>query len=385
MKQIDKIVLEQTGEEVYVPQMVNTTWAELKDLRDNGQLVAGMQYRITDYVATTIDPESRSANHPFDIIVVADDERTLNENARAALHEGDTYFAKCKIESWKLKYSLDNDTSRFSWAQQGGEVYTLDLSSSMGMVLQGKLVASDDTTFEGLPYVFSASFQGMDILFYAPAATLDTMTMGKFVVFGEAEDIPYDSITSVTLTDGYGVVYQMIDEGNNEMQYDFKGIQFKRYKITACDKSADLVGTWAAGACSEDITIDAEDYRWCYIFNVMFGDDNKDASVYQYDGEYATMIKGCTNKTFGRLPNGVVNVDVDDIMEDGEMVYSCYSWTCGNDCYSWTLQTLDNCKNFKILEGVNNVNIPFVAITNHQQVAGMKSDGTLRVWNPADV
>ena len=26
------------------------------------------------------------------------------------------YFANIKVESWKLKYSLDNDTRRFAWA-----------------------------------------------------------------------------------------------------------------------------------------------------------------------------------------------------------------------------------------------------------------------------
>ena len=95
--------------------MVNTTWAELKALRDAGELIAGQQYRITDYVATTIDTESRSANHPFDIIVTADDERTLNESARAIAHDGDTYFEQCNLAAWKLKYSLDNDDERFAW------------------------------------------------------------------------------------------------------------------------------------------------------------------------------------------------------------------------------------------------------------------------------
>ena len=92
------------------------TYAELKALRDNAKLTAGMNYRITDYQCTTTQADTRSANHPFDIIVTADSANTLNENAYAALHEGDTYFANNDLTAWKLKYCLDNDTSRFAWA-----------------------------------------------------------------------------------------------------------------------------------------------------------------------------------------------------------------------------------------------------------------------------
>ena len=52
---------------------VKKTWAELKTLRDEGNLVEGTWYRITDYVTTTSQSETRSANHPFDILVLATD------------------------------------------------------------------------------------------------------------------------------------------------------------------------------------------------------------------------------------------------------------------------------------------------------------------------
>lgn len=98
--------------------LVAISWANLKALRDAGELVPGAQYRITDYVTTTVQLNTQSAGHQFDIIVTADDVDKLNENARACLHEGDTYFANSKLEAWKLKYCLDNDTSRFTWADE---------------------------------------------------------------------------------------------------------------------------------------------------------------------------------------------------------------------------------------------------------------------------
>ena len=95
---------------------VSITYAALKALRDGGNLVPGTWYRITDYACTTTQQDTLSANHAFDIIVRADDKSHLNENAFAAHHDGGTYFADCKLEAWQLKYSLDNDTDRFAWA-----------------------------------------------------------------------------------------------------------------------------------------------------------------------------------------------------------------------------------------------------------------------------
>lgn len=99
-----------------VANAVSITYAELKSLRDAGKLVPGQQYRITDYTCTTTQANTKSAEHIFDIIVTADDERTLNEIARAAKHYGDTYFANSDLNAWKIWYCLDNDTNRFAWA-----------------------------------------------------------------------------------------------------------------------------------------------------------------------------------------------------------------------------------------------------------------------------
>ena len=95
-----------------------TTYAELKQLRDNSKLVKGALYRITDYVTTTTQEETRSAGHQFDIIVQAIDINILDENARAINHSGDTYFESCNLNAWEIKYCLDNNTTRFAWADE---------------------------------------------------------------------------------------------------------------------------------------------------------------------------------------------------------------------------------------------------------------------------
>lgn len=182
-------------------RMIETTWSNLKTLRDNSQLIAGMQYRITDYQCTTTQADTKSADHQFDIIVTADSTNKLNEEARATLHSGDTYFKDCKLEAWKIWYSLDNNTNRFLWA---------------------------DTT------------------------------------------------------NGKGVIYRMIDEYNNDVAYDFKNIQYKRYKITKAKTSntenSILVGDYST-ADIDRLTVDTTSFIWCYTFTKYYNGTVYDATV----------------------------------------------------------------------------------------------------------
>lgn len=112
------------------PNMIEVTYAQLKTARNNDELIPGATYRITDYTTiingiydlsaiaggTTYLPYAVSAWHPFDIIVEAVDTNALSEIAKATHHSGDTYFADSAVDAWELRYCLDNDTSRFMWA-----------------------------------------------------------------------------------------------------------------------------------------------------------------------------------------------------------------------------------------------------------------------------
>ena len=96
--------------------IIEITWSDLKAKRDAGELTSSQFYRIIDYQCTTTESNTRSAGHQFDIIVLALSKNTLSEQAYAALHSGDTYFANNDLSAWKLWYCLDNDTKRFAWA-----------------------------------------------------------------------------------------------------------------------------------------------------------------------------------------------------------------------------------------------------------------------------
>ena len=226
---IDKIALEGTVKEELrklkedsLP-MVETTHAELLTLRNSSQLVPGMQYRITDYVATTKQSDTKSANHPFDIIVTADSEDKLNEVARAIRHDGDTYFANCKLEAWKIWYCLDNDTNRFGWATS------------------------------------SEKIDGVSVA-------------------------------------GKGVIYRIIDDWDNDVPYDFKGILTKAY----------INGSWSSDyrytfGGSADETVKATSTCYSNKMGVyIFSDKQKiNQNTFSIDCHANSFDNNCSSNTFG--------------------------------------------------------------------------------------
>lgn len=200
--------------------MESITYSALKTKRDNEKLVPGKYYRITDYVTTTTYTESRALAHKFDVIVLALNNGTLSEEAYAIHNASESYFDNSDLAAWKLCYCLDNDTTRFEWA---------------------------DTT------------------------------------------------------NGKGVIYRMIDEFGNDVPYDFKNIQFKRYKVTPktdyTDMLASLSGLYIgtptnySGKAMMGLDYNSSDYKWYYTFNSLTSDLITPADLSMAQG-------ACANNTY---------------------------------------------------------------------------------------
>ena len=111
-------------------KLQKVTYAELKNLRDNSQLIPGCWYRMTDY-ETIVAPskEYKSAGHQFDLIILATDINKLSEDCKACRHEGDTYFPEdTNFEAWEVKYCIDNDVNNYDWVNDKnskGIIYNL--------------------------------------------------------------------------------------------------------------------------------------------------------------------------------------------------------------------------------------------------------------------
>lgn len=342
--------------------MININYTDLVDLRNNSKLIPGQQYRIIDYVATTTDPETKSANHPFDIIVTADDNKTLNENARAIQHEGDEYFNSCNLAAWKLKYCLDNDDYTYSWAKsaQTQGIITKDNDGEI-TTIYCKLISENDTTYEGFPYVYDLGAP-IPIMLCTPYKEFNTPTICKQVMFKgqeneQSNDLLINNIVTEIIEGGKGVVYEMIDEFKNRALFDFKGLQIKRYKVITSDKFPNIIGQYCNNGFYKEYTVDLEDYQYKYLFNT-FTDQNLDATADADLLKYGMLYIPHNCNIEGFITNNIVcNVNLYDLTNEYHVgsftiksdnfcldIGNCHNFTIDYDHDSLIIQ--DNCNNF---------------------------------------
>ena len=87
--------------------IIKINYSDLKKLKNYYGLRPGMKYYITDYKASSTQENTTTNENSYPVIIVeAVDRNILNENA--------LYLEKSCIS--EIKYCLDNDTSRFAWA-----------------------------------------------------------------------------------------------------------------------------------------------------------------------------------------------------------------------------------------------------------------------------
>ena len=157
-------------------------YADLLALIANDGLIPGQNYRITDYTTTTIQADTQSAGHDFDVIVTALDEGHLSENAKCVRKVGDTYFENAKLEAWEIKYCIHNDTSRFAWA---------DTVNGKGVIYYMK-----DEWNNECPYDFkNIQFKKSSVFLYTFGRTTDNSLTG-----GCHHNTMMDYISSSVLT-----------------------------------------------------------------------------------------------------------------------------------------------------------------------------------------
>ena len=251
---------------------VKATYEEMTEMRDQGKLIPGQLYRITDYVTTTAQAETQSAGHPFDIIVMATAADALSEDALAVRHEGDTYFKDANIEAWRLKYTLDNDYDRFAWCQRESIVI------SNQEYLRSE---SDDVSGANYPYCWKHDNTKRYTNTLTPTAGTD---VAKGNTAGTGTNYQIQTVNHIDGTQR-GVIYWMQDEWGNECPYDFKNIMFKRYKITATSKIvegqevlADLKDTYlgfrqlvqngTGQLYPQNCTMSTSDTRWSFALSL---------------------------------------------------------------------------------------------------------------------
>lgn len=110
---------------------------------------------------------------------------------------------------------------------------------------------------------------------------------------------------------GRGVIYRLVDEWGNDCPYDFKNVQFRRYRVrddSADGVLSDLANTYSGlNAEMEGLTADTADYVWAYTFSL--GDRKRvgsDASLSTAGHCANNVIRSATAGRAFRLNNVVL-------------------------------------------------------------------------------
>ncbi len=314
-----------SGKEVEerLEKMLNVTWAELKALRDEGKLIAGQIYRMTDYETTCAWENTQVAGHPFDLVLTALDEKTLDEKCSAIWSERDTdgYFANSNLAAWDVRYCLDNDAERFDWAQMGGTTLRLTVFDEEFEAMRLGTTELGGVTY----YSWLAYYDGQPAFEVLTKSENPSIGDEAYATMdGETIDSTAEVIGLYEKKGGTGVIYLLVDDWENSVRYDFKNIMFKRLLTegkydaengvdTFCYTFSHIdIETHALSDLSIDGTASSNTMGlWSYN-NVFFGDF-------------------CYNNTFG------------DTCNDNTFGDNCYDNTFGDNCYNNTFG--DNCYN----------------------------------------
>ena len=256
-------------------KMVNVTYAELKALRDEGKLIAGQMYRMTDYETTCIWWNVQCAGHPFDLVLTALDNKTLDEKCSAIWSERDKdgYFANSNLPAWDVRYCLDNDTERFMWFDTEEYISWVDTNG------KGVIYRLVDEAENSVPYDFK------NIMFSRP------LTNGK-----------YDAENGV---DTFCYTFYCIDQKTNKIEDQSVKEPNRCYNNKFGIRCYDNV------FCEYD----------CY------------SNTFGSDCFSNTFGGGCYSNTFG---DTCYFNTFEDACYSNTFGHNCYSNTFGRNCYSNT-------------------------------------------------
>ena len=319
----------------YLKGIQHVTYAQLVTLRNNSGLVAGQWYRITDYMTTVAnDTEARSAGHPFDLLVMATSSNTLSEEAKAIKSSRDSngYFTDANLNAWKVWYCLDNDTTRFQWA---------DTENGKGVIWR-----MIDEWQNDCPYDFkNVQFKRYCVYDDSPHGELEALDGQYYGYNGDMNNVHIDDEDDFV----WAYTFTLIDENDDYVDYSIK-------KEGALDTETDwgYLNQFKKGRCEYNrirhsytaVTIDDQCYRTLMLNNIVListiSEDNGLSGEMQLNefgtGNYNMTVKDnpeknvfgnkCYNNIVGSYANTFGNGFQYNTFGNG-----CWYNTFGNNCY----------------------------------------------------
>ena len=424
---------------IYSYNAIEVTHSDLLDMCDNGTLVPGQQYRIIDYLTTVYDEEeeTRSAEHPFDLLVTAATNSKLKAKAVPLHSSRDTtgYFNGYDLEKCEVWYDINNDSTKYKWA---------DEENGKGVIWRMRDFDGNDCPYDFKNVQFKR-YAIMDIT--STSLTADALSNLQSTYCYDQNGgkcfATKDVYGNWVPQDSNGTSYE-IDEDTFDWYYTFHGLKsedgetieegydMSTHGLILTDECLQYLEDDGCGADTQDYCkdnhikaahyeyfVDDEYYKGRQVLNNIVFINGLSYCYYNEDDEYWEYSTGycygnvfgveCKNNTFGNYcyRNTFGN--------------DCYNNTFGNDCYNNTFgngcssNTFGNyvryltvfdgvqyvavtggsssssyVQNAQILNGThgsnsnNRLQISFQAGANYCQFAGLNSSGILKIWVPAD-
>ena len=344
-------------------KQISATYSEIKSLRDSGNLVKGATYRMTDFVTkingtydlSTIGASgylhiAKSAEHPFDLLLYAIDESHLSEIAKATWHEDDSYFADANVSAWDIRYCIDNDSTRFAWAdtedgkgviywmrdEWGNEAW-MDFKNVLNV--RYALSASDPNLDTGLAYDASEQPNRYGSPQHQFQALQGYMESGSY---NSPFHSPYDfavganilgTVQMASLDDTY------LSTFNADLYYTFDYFDGAKHIDASLNANAKV-----------PVMENVFDYESDSVVSLLTGSMNPmglNGSVFETNSVYVSTLGGTgsarcvgnkigTNSWYNTFGNACQTNELKDLCYNNIFGNSCYSNTFGNDCNSNT-------------------------------------------------
>ena len=421
-------------------------YAQLVQLCNQSKLVPGTWYRMVDFVTKVAnDPEARSAEHPFDLLLFATSENEFSEKVRPLLtsRSGGDYFRNSNLQAWEVWYSLANDTTRFMWADEEngkGVIYRMvdefgnDCPYDLKNVQFKRYRVSDDNGYhsdlEDLYIGLNANMNGlsMDDSDFVWCYTLS---------LGDRTTTPVDAsllgFNRDDLGDGYGqkgyygghslqpaTCSVTVDDEVNSVFCLNNVVVFMNndlYRAGTTRLGSECINMTLSSGC---VTIEADNMNivmgpQCYDLSIGIGCYELTFSQYCHDMSFSqgsggmsfsqncggmSFSQGCRRMSFSQdcwgmsFSQGCCDMSFSQYCHDMSFSQGCrrmsFSQGCNNinvDAGVHDLQLPAGASNIHIFAGVNGSrNQPLGVATNadYTQFVAMDSNGNIRIFNPAD-